>query len=351
MTDGSRDEILESGELGWGRCESTQVGSLFWKIESIETMARRTTLAIVVVVSLLVRTEGFCSNFGPDAIRADERAERTTSARRLAPDSTELEGCRVARVPITRREWIAGSAAAATTAFSALTSSPASARVVAAPSRSSRVESSPERDELLRALDSKSSNDVVMGCINKLLPSNPAKELSQASFESALDGEWKLLWYSTSEFSPLLKLPIPALRPDSYQYFGDVATREVGRGRVAQGLSGGVLSALGPGTQLWLSSGAVSKGGSPSTLEIYPPFRLQLGGAVGSGRPKRTIVEADSDADFRAVNGRSTEAQLAPKNEYEQLYMEDAGEGSLRISVITKGDPVIVGEMFVHQKI
>lgn len=315
-------------------------------------MVRRTTLEIVAVVSLLVRAEGFCSKFGPGATRADERArsERTPSAIRLAPDSPE--GCRESRVSRTRREWIAGSLAAATTACSALTSSPASARVVSAPSRSSsRVESSPERDELLRALDSKSSNDVVLGCIDKLVPTNPAKDFSQASFDSALDGEWKLLWYSTSNFSPLLKLPISALRPDSYQYFGDVATREVGRGRVAQGLNGGVLSALGPGTQLWLSSGAASREGSPGALEIYPPFRLQLGGGVGSGRSKRTIVEADSDADFRAVNGRSTEAQLAPKNEYEQIYMEDFGAGSLRISVITKGDPVIVGEMFVHQKV
>ena len=42
---------------------------------------------------------------------------------------------------------------------------------------------------------------------------------------------------------------------------------------------------------------------------------------------------------------------MAPRNEYEQLYLEDFGTGSLRVSVITKGDPVIVGDMFVHQKL
>ena len=56
-------------------------------------------------------------------------------------------------------------------------------------------------------------------------------------------------------------------------------------------------------------------------------------------------------ADFRAANARTTEAQLAPKNEYEQLYLENYGRGSLRISVVAVGDPVIVGDMFVHQKL
>lgn len=126
----------------------------------------------------------------------------------------------------------------------------------------------------------------------------------------------------------------------------------MGEGRVAQGLVGGALRVLGPDAELWLSSGAVAAGGRPSTLEIYPPFRFQLGRTPGSGRAaKRTIVEADSDAEFRRVNARSGEAQRAPKNEYEQLYLEDCGRGSLRVSVIASGDPVIVGETFVHQKL
>lgn len=149
----------------------------------------------------------------------------------------------------------------------------------------------------------------------------------------------------------MLKLPSP-FRPDSYQYFGSIAEKEVGEGRVAQGLVGGVLSALGPKSELWLSSGAVGQEGHPSTLEIYPPFRFQLGELPGgSSTSKRTIVESESDADFRAANARTTEAQLAPKNEYEQLYIENVGSGSLRVSVVAKGDPVIVGDMFVHQKL
>jgi hypothetical protein len=31
--------------------------------------------------------------------------------------------------------------------------------------------------------------------------------------------------------------------------------------------------------------------------------------------------------------------------------VEDIGKGSLRISTVVRGDPVIVGEMFVHQKL
>jgi hypothetical protein len=157
----------------------------------------------------------------------------------------------------------------------------------------------------------------------------------------------------------LLKLPYP-LRPDSYQYFGSFAENEVGAGRAAQGLVGGVVgAAFGKNAELWLSSGVVSSASSPSTLVIYPPFRLQLGTIPGRGSTedrgvggeKRTIVESESDADFRKVNARSVEAQVAPRNEYEQLYLEDFGTGSLRVSVITKGDPVIVGDMFVHQKL
>ncbi len=130
---------------------------------------------------------------------------------------------------------------------------------------------------------------------------------------------------------------------------------------------GGVVSLLGFGggfssssssssissdaAEVWLSSGALPKEDNPSILEIYPPFRFQLGRVPGGGGKKRTIVESQSDAEFRAANARSTEAQLAPKNEYEQLYLENYGQGSIRISVIAKGDPVILGDMFVHQKI
>lgn len=209
---------------------------------------------------------------------------------------------------------------------------------------------SPEREALLEALSNKSSDEFVSKAIQNLIPLNPMKSKSSSKYTTELSGEWKLLWYNKSDFSPLLKLPSP-FRPDSYQYFGSIAEEEVGTGRVAQGLTGGVLKALGPNKELWLSSGAVAKETDPSILEIYPPFRIQLGEKPGSSAAKQTIVESQSDADFRAVNARSTEAQMAPKNEYEQLYLEDIGSGSLRISVVARGDPVIVGDMFVHQKL
>ena len=110
---------------------------------------------------------------------------------------------------------------------------------------------------------------------------------------------------------------------------------------------GGVL---GP-VQLWLSSGALVSGDDPSVLDIKPPFRLQAGGRAGSGATKRTIVEAGSDADFRKANVRTEEAQRAPPNKYKQTYLEGGGKGALRISTVTEGDPVIVGEIFVHRKL
>lgn len=234
-------------------------------------------------------------------------------------------------------------------------SQPASAKVVAYPFStidSTAAASIPqERNELLQAISNKSSDEVVAQAIQNLIPLNPLKSSSASEYSNALDGEWKLLWYNKSDFSPLLKLPSP-LRPDSYQYFGKIAEQEVGEGRVAQGLVGGVVSLSGGSNkELWLSSGAVASKDDPKVLEIYPPFRFQLGETPGSTAPKSTIVESESDADFRAANARTVEAQQAPKNEYEQVYLENYGSGSLRVSVITKGDPVIVGDMFVHQKV
>jgi hypothetical protein len=232
---------------------------------------------------------------------------------------------------------------------------PVSAKVVAYPFStidSTAAASIPqERNELLQAIANKTSDEVVAQAIQNLIPLNPLKSSSASEYSNALDGEWKLLWYNKSDFSPLLKLPSP-LRPDSYQYFGKIAEQEVGEGRVAQGLVGGVVSLSGGSNkELWLSSGAVASKDDPKVLEIYPPFRFQLGETPGSTAPKSTIVESESDADFRAANARTVEAQQAPKNEYEQVYLENYGSGSLRVSVITKGDPVIVGDMFVHQKV
>jgi hypothetical protein len=267
----------------------------------------------------------------------------------------------------------------------------ASAKVVSAPiytafpdegTTSSFIE---RRNELLRVISStKSTEEDVLSAIQDLVPFGPLIQPSSSSssssfsssiFNSALDGTWKLLWYNKADFSPLLQLPTP-LRPTSYQYFGSVAEQEVGPNRAAQGLVGGVVSAVfGKDSELWLSSGIglsssdvdESRSGkvnkkltTATTLTIYPPFRLQLGtipqstissSSNNNNNIKLTIVESSSDADFRKVNSRSVDAQNAPRNEYEQIYTENLGPGSLRISVITKGDPVIVGNMFIHQKL
>jgi hypothetical protein len=128
---------------------------------------------------------------------------------------------------------------------------------------------------------------------------------------------------------------------------GSAAAREVGEGRIAQGLTGGILG----NSQFWLSSGAVPYDQDLSVLEIQPPFRFQVGGRYGTGKPKKTLVEAGSDAEFRKVNVRTKEEQMAGKNQYQQLYLENNGPGSLRVSTVLSGDPVIVGSIYVHKRL
>jgi hypothetical protein len=195
------------------------------------------------------------------------------------------------------------------------------------------------------SIKSNKSEQEVMKIIDQVVTLDPAQGRG-ATLSEDLSGEWKLVWSAKADgFSPLLKLPNP-LKPDSYQYLGGPAADEVGADRVAQGLTGGIL---GP-TQFWLSSGVAPSSQDPSVLDILPPFRFQVGGRYQSGKPKTTIVEAGSDADFRKVNVRTVAAQQAPKNKYQQLYLERNGPGSIRISTVSEGDPVIVGAIFVHQK-
>ncbi len=200
--------------------------------------------------------------------------------------------------------------------------------------------------QLIRDPASSSNEAKVLAAIEELVPFDPSQKRG-ASLVEDLDGEWELLWSAKAEaFSPLLKLPKP-FKPDSFQYLGSAAAGEVGPDRVAQGLTGGIL---GP-NQLWLSSGVRTSSSDASILEILPPFRFEVGGRYQTGGPKKRLVEAGSDADFRKLNARTSEAQAAPKNSYQQLYLEREGKGSLRISTITDGDPVIVGAIFVHRKL
>ncbi|EOD17158.1 hypothetical protein EMIHUDRAFT_470320 [Emiliania huxleyi CCMP1516] len=165
----------------------------------------------------------------------------------------------------------------------------------------------------------------------------------RAARSDALGGTWRLLWsYKADKFSPLLGLPRP-VRPASLQLLGPAATGTVGEGRVAN------LLLFPFGVRLLLSSGVLpAADGPPSTLEIMPPFRLELDAA---GR-RRLLVEAGSDADFRALNARDAEAQAAPRNRYAQSYLETSGRaGDLRVSTVVSGDPVIVGSVFVHERV
>jgi hypothetical protein len=103
------------------------------------------------------------------------------------------------------------------------------------------------RSNLLNAIRESKPEEQVLSLIQQLLPFN--SEYSNDTLQD-LDGEWKLIWSANDDFSPLLKLPYP-FKPESYQYFGKAAAKEVGVGRVAQGLTGGIFGKK----QLWLSSG------------------------------------------------------------------------------------------------
>ena len=86
--------------------------------------------------------------------------------------------------------------------------------------------------------------------------------------------------------------------------------------------------------------------------DTVAPDQCRLELAPRPGASKRLLVEAGSDAEFRSVNLRTAVEQAAPKNRYLQRYLETTGSpGDLRISTIESGDPVIVGAVFVHQRI
>jgi hypothetical protein len=194
------------------------------------------------------------------------------------------------------------------------------------------------REALLLAI---SSGGDVASCIERLVRVNSGAAVAAAT-SPALDGRWELLWSEKAEaFSPLLGLPSP-LRPSSFQLVGSAAAPVVGVGRIAQ-----VLEWRRSPLSLILSSGAVAADDDPSVLEIFPPFRFE----TQIGQSRLTIVEAGSDAEFRATNLRSAEAQAAGRNLYKQLYLDTTGAaGDLRISTVVAGDPVIVGSVFIHQR-
>lgn len=227
-----------------------------------------------------------------------------------------------------RRQWLQqGLLTAASLVAASTLPSPAKAADTAVP----------ERDALLQAIASKSNDEIVLKCIDDLVKVTTSS--STASLTDRIDGNWKLIWsVKDDKFSPLLQLP-PPLKPTSYQLAGSAATPQVGEGRIAQMLEGGIL---GP-NQAWLSSGIVEY--SKDLLQIQPPFRFEMETPFSSKRIQ--LVDAGSDADFRAANVRTQEAQQAPPNLYQQLYVEDG----LRISKIVEGDPVIVGATFVHIKL
>ena len=187
----------------------------------------------------------------------------------------------------------------------------------------------------------KETDEEIQIAMAKLENIDPSQ--GKAATSGQLGGTWELIYSLNAEaFSPLLNLPKP-IRPTSLQLLGDDAAKVVGSGRVAQILNFPIIP-----LSLILSSGVVPVTSDSTMLEIFPPFRLE----AKLGEIKAQLVESKSDSDFRALNARDDEAQAAGRNMYKQRYLDISGrKGDLRISEVTSGDPVIVGAIFVHQRI
>ena len=247
-----------------------------------------------------------------------------------------------------RQALVAATTTAVVTASSVLNPSSSRASTVIP------LEGPPERQALLQGIANKVSDAEMANLIAQLEPLDPSRGNGAAAPE--LGGTWELIYSVNAEaFSPLLNLPAP-IRPTSLQLLGDDAARQVGEGRVAQVLNFPIVP-----LSLVLSSGAVPVAKDLTTLEIFPPFRLEMVWGDESLRKQRgasrstsriQLVESGSDADFRALNARDAEAQAAGRNMYKQRYLEVTGKpGDLRISEVVSGDPVIVGDVFVHRRI
>lgn len=190
----------------------------------------------------------------------------------------------------------------------------------------------PERISLLKELANGGSDKNIFDAIAALESLDPSD--GKAALSENLGGTWELIYSIDAEsFSPLLNLPKP-IRPTSLQLIGEDAASVVGPGRIAQVLNFPILP-----LSFILSSATAVVDADSSVLEIFPPFRFD----VKFGGIKTQVIQSGSDADFRALNGRSSQAQAAGRNIYKQRYLETSGErGDLRISEVIAGDPVIV---------
>jgi len=140
------------------------------------------------------------------------------------------------------------------------------------------------RAALLSLLSASPANDdpVVAAAVERLASMDPSGGGGATS--AALGGRWRLIWSAHADaFSPLLNLP-PSVRPESLQLLGAAAeSAGCGEGRIAQLL----VFPLPLLPVLRLSSSARPDPADQRTLEIFPPFRLELLPS-GSGKPERT---------------------------------------------------------------
>mmetsp|Transcript_5875 Transcript_5875/g.10090 ORF Transcript_5875/g.10090 Transcript_5875/m.10090 type:complete len:193 (+) Transcript_5875:88-666(+) len=168
-----------------------------------------TTLSIIATLLLFDYSAfGFQS---PPRSTTGNRFHPYAAALKLSQDAEAASENNNDDAFLSRRRLFGQTISSAVTASLVFTNpSISSAKVVATPSADSGItsESTPERDALLQALANKSSNEVILQAIDRLVPLSPLNDSTdKAAYASAaLDGEWKLMWYNTSNFSPLLKV-------------------------------------------------------------------------------------------------------------------------------------------------
>lgn len=191
------------------------------------------------------------------------------------------------------------------------------------------------RQQLLDCIAAGGDFEEVESAIELLLPFNPVPDPVE---RGTLQGNWKLLWSSqTAEVTKATKnLPLPFT---SMQLIGPKGGEGEPGGNLPEGRAANIIKVLGGAVTLKLSSAAVPSESEKDAVIIGPPFRLEL---LLGGKSIPLQAEETTESDTSSILGN----QL---NTFSQLYVEGSGQpGDLRVSKVTKGDPVVINSTFVH---
>lgn len=195
------------------------------------------------------------------------------------------------------------------------------------------------RQRLLDVIASASPSSEVSAAISDLVSTNSGLGASDdaESFSQILLGTWRLLWSSdAAEVSRFTRL-LPNVFT-SFQLIGAPAGLEKDR-------AANVVSALGGGVKLKLSSSARMSRERFDAIIIGPPFVFELLVDVGG---RKLALPLGSESSVGSDESPLLGSQL---NVFTQLYVErSGGAGDLRISKVTDGDAGVVGaQVHLHR--